>query len=140
MHPVEQNNVGLYKRPVALLDFASLYPSLFCAYNMCYSTLVHPDDVKSVGRENVIATPTGAVFVKTDIQKGLLPSLLAALMHGRTLTKQLLKEAKSEANRRVLDSRQKALKVVANAMYGFTGASTLLDVKLITRNGSCGMV
>ena len=34
MHPVENRTVGLYRTPVVVLDFASLYPSLFRAYNM----------------------------------------------------------------------------------------------------------
>ena len=35
--------VGYYDRPVATLDFASLYPSIMMAHNLCYTTLVHPD-------------------------------------------------------------------------------------------------
>lgn len=31
---------GYYDRPVATLDFASLYPSIMRAYNMCYSTMI----------------------------------------------------------------------------------------------------
>jgi DNA polymerase delta subunit 1 len=31
---------GFYKKPVATLDFASLYPSIMMAHNLCYSTLV----------------------------------------------------------------------------------------------------
>ena len=31
---------GFYKDPVATLDFASLYPSIMMAHNLCYSTLV----------------------------------------------------------------------------------------------------
>jgi DNA polymerase delta subunit 1 len=56
--PVDRNNGGdgvgytgatviepirdYYIDPVATLDFASLYPSIMMAHNLCYSTLVHP--------------------------------------------------------------------------------------------------
>jgi DNA polymerase delta subunit 1 len=42
MHPIENKTAGLYTTPVATCDFASLYPSLYRAYNLCYTTLVHP--------------------------------------------------------------------------------------------------
>jgi hypothetical protein len=42
LHPVENKTAGLYTTPVATCDFASLYPSLYRAYNLCYTTLVHP--------------------------------------------------------------------------------------------------
>jgi len=31
---------GFYKEPIATLDFASLYPSIMMAHNLCYSTLI----------------------------------------------------------------------------------------------------
>ena len=34
---------GFYKTPVATLDFASLYPSIMMAHNLCYSTLLPPN-------------------------------------------------------------------------------------------------
>jgi len=40
IHPIEQHTAGLYNDPVAVLDFASLYPSLIIAHNIDYSTLV----------------------------------------------------------------------------------------------------
>lgn len=114
--------VGLHKQPVVILDFASLYPSIYRAYNLCYSTLLHPDDVKTLNPNDYIVTPTGSFFVKPEVRPGILPSILAALMSARAATRQQLKSATSPGQRAVLDSRQKALKVTANALYGFTGA------------------
>ncbi len=34
---------GFYSEPIATLDFASLYPSIMMAHNLCYSTLVRWD-------------------------------------------------------------------------------------------------
>jgi len=31
---------AFYKLPIATLDFASLYPSIMMAHNMCYCTLL----------------------------------------------------------------------------------------------------
>ena len=36
--------VGYYRNPVATLDFASLYPSIMMAHNLCYTTLVPPKE------------------------------------------------------------------------------------------------
>ncbi|KAL3139857.1 hypothetical protein ABBQ38_004153 [Trebouxia sp. C0009 RCD-2024] len=127
MHPVDCNTVGLYKTPVAILDFASLYPSLYRAHNLCYSTLLHPDDVMGLPPEQTtpVLRPKANVkshFVKAGLRKGILPSILAALIEARGTTRAALKEASDPATRAILDSRQKALKLTANALYGFTGA------------------
>ena len=56
------------------------------------------------------------------MQAGILPSVLAALLQARAATRALLKQEIDAGRRAVLDSRQKAIKLVANALYGFTGA------------------
>lgn len=42
---------ALYKDPVAVLDFASLYPTLIRAYNVDFTTYVHAQDVPRLLRE-----------------------------------------------------------------------------------------
>lgn len=46
--------------PIATLDFASLYPSIMMAHNLCYTTLVDKatiDNQKLVLNEDYIQTP-----------------------------------------------------------------------------------
>jgi DNA polymerase delta subunit 1 len=37
---------GYYQEPCAVLDYASLYPSIMMAHNLCYSTIVPAYRVK----------------------------------------------------------------------------------------------
>lgn len=37
--------VGYYTEPIATLDFASLYPSIMMAHNLCYTTLVNANQL-----------------------------------------------------------------------------------------------
>ena len=83
--------MGLYRRPVAILDFASLYPSIYRAHNLCYSTLLHPDDAAALPPDQVTTTPTGAAFVKPGVRRGVLPSILAALITARAATREQLR-------------------------------------------------
>ncbi|KAF5833190.1 DNA polymerase family B-domain-containing protein [Dunaliella salina] len=123
LHPVESGTAALYSSPVAVMDFASLYPSIYRAHNLCYTTLVVPEDVEHVGLRNVVRSPSGHYFAMPHIQQGILPSILAALVTARARTRAALDALPAGAAAwAVLDSRQKALKVVANALYGFTGA------------------
>jgi DNA polymerase delta subunit 1 len=64
---------GFYKDPIATLDFASLYPSIMMAHNLCYTTLVRRQDVGKIAPEKYGKSPTGDVFVKADTHKGILP-------------------------------------------------------------------
>jgi DNA polymerase delta subunit 1 len=51
---------GYYNVPVATLDFASLYPSIMMAHNLCYTTLLDKSTIermKMVEGEDYILTP-----------------------------------------------------------------------------------
>lgn len=54
---------GFYKEPIATLDFASLYPSIMMAHNLCYSTLVPAHRVKNYKPEDLTKTPNGDYFI-----------------------------------------------------------------------------
>lgn len=40
---------GYYDVPIATLDFASLYPSIMMAHNLCYTTLLDKSTVDRLG-------------------------------------------------------------------------------------------
>ncbi|KAL4424029.1 hypothetical protein ABPG75_001330 [Micractinium tetrahymenae] len=111
---------GMHRHPVAVLDFASLYPSIYRAHNMCYSTLLHRADLQALPPEQVTLTPTGEAFVRPEVRQGVLPGILSALVAARSIAREQLKAAADPATRAVLDGRQKALKLTSNAVYGFT--------------------
>ena len=66
---MESSTARLYREPVVILDFASLYPSLFQAHNLCYTTLVHPDDVGLLPADSLSITPTGACPLRSPASR-----------------------------------------------------------------------
>merc|ERR1719330_1157603 len=115
---------GYYAKPIATLDFASLYPSIMMAHNLCYTTLLRPDQVRSMDAEQVTKAPTtGCCFVKRETRRGLLPMILEELLAARKRAKKAMAEAEDPLTKSVLNGRQLALKVSANSVYGFTGAT-----------------
>uniref|UniRef100_A0A673GM87 DNA polymerase n=1 Tax=Sinocyclocheilus rhinocerous TaxID=307959 RepID=A0A673GM87_9TELE len=115
---------GYYSVPIATLDFSSLYPSIMMAHNLCYTTLLQKSQVDKLGlaQEDFIKTPTGDLFVKSSVRKGLLPEILENLLSARKRAKAELKKETDPFKKQVLDGRQLALKISANSVYGFTGA------------------
>ena len=112
-----------YETPIATLDFASLYPSIMQAYNLCYSTLVNPTDVRGLDESKYAMSKNGSAFVHSHVKKGILPTILEELLSARKRAKKDMKNAPTEFERAVQNGRQLALKVSANSVYGFTGAT-----------------
>mmetsp|Transcript_25905 Transcript_25905/g.73198 ORF Transcript_25905/g.73198 Transcript_25905/m.73198 type:complete len:1072 (-) Transcript_25905:10-3225(-) len=114
---------GYYDKPIATLDFASLYPSIMMAHNICYCTLVPPGRGSGMNPDEVTRTPTGCNFVKAQTRKGLLPMILEELLTARKKAKKAMAVAEDPLTKSVLNGRQLALKISANSVYGFTGAT-----------------
>lgn len=141
---------GFYKDAVSCLDFASLYPSIMRALNMSYETLVSAETVTAMGWKELegkleavgvrtipdfsynnmqlttVMNRKNPIFVSATTRKGLLPEMLESVLHERKMVKKQMKKIldKTSTGYKVLDGRQLGLKVVANSMYGFTGATT----------------
>lgn len=117
---------GYYNVPIATLDFASLYPSIIQAHNLCYTTLLKKDVVESLNLqkdEDYIVTPNGDMFVTTKQRKGLLTQILEELLTARKQAKRELAVETDPFKKAVLNGRQLALKISANSVYGLTGAT-----------------
>ena len=63
------------------------------------------------------------LFVKPSLKKGLLCIILEDLISARKRAKADLKKETDPFKKAVLDGRQLALKISANSVYGFTGAT-----------------
>ena len=101
---------GLH-RDVAVIDFRSMYPSIMIKYNVSFDTL-------SLDGENI--SPAGHRFKKSP--EGFLPKALRNLLEERRKIQERLKRLGEESpEARILDARQRAVKLIANAIYGYTG-------------------
>lgn len=117
---------GYYDVPIATLDFASLYPSIIQAHNLCYTTLLNKtsvDKLHLVKDEDYIVTPNGDMFCTSKIRKGLLTQILEELLGARKRAKKELAVETDSFKKAVLNGRQLALKISANSVYGITGAT-----------------
>ncbi|KAF7178532.1 hypothetical protein CNMCM7691_007231 [Aspergillus felis] len=117
---------GYYGVPIATLDFASLYPSIIQAHNLCYTTLLNKNSVEKLKLkkdEDYIVTPNGDMFCTTKVRKGLLSQILEELLAARKRAKKELAVETDPFKKAVLNGRQLALKISANSVYGLTGAT-----------------
>ena len=129
---------GLYHSFVLLLDFNSLYPSIIQEFNLCFTTLKrHPQSTSSDSAEveGKLHSPTLSdvqgltcksceASGSTDLScahRCILPKTLKELVDGRRQVKKLMQSTSDEEQQNRLNIRQKALKLIANSMYGCLG-------------------
>ena len=137
-----------YTEPVVVLDFQSLYPSIMIAYNICYSTcigklenIVHAKGesydfgcishkvandtlISHVSDDNITITPNGVIFVKDNVQKGVLTKMLDGILNTRFMVKKSIQMHKDDKKlQRMLTARQLGLKLIANVTFGYTSAN-----------------
>lgn len=139
---------NFYKSPLLVLDFQSLYPSIMVAFNYCYSTLLcklhgfnprknnlgylkhnellpmmidffHKNDLLNI-------SPNGYVFVKRKVRQSMLAKMLEELLYVRVNIKRFMNSFKKNEFPelyKVFNSRQLAIKLIANVTYGYTSAT-----------------
>ncbi|QDQ69216.1 DNA polymerase catalytic subunit [Colobine gammaherpesvirus 1] len=121
---------GFYDDPVLVVDFASLYPSIMQAHNLCYSTFIpgdslhlHPE-LTSQDYETFHLSGGPVHFVKRHKRESLLSTLLTKWLSKRKEIRKTLASCKDPTMKTILDKQQLAIKVTCNAVYGFTGVAS----------------
>lgn len=115
---VLEPQTGLHNN-VAVLDFASMYPTLMRKCNLSPDTLVKPGD----------RVPENSVFVIPEVKHrfrkepdGFYRTVLSRLIDERsTIRDKLGKMSATSTGYKVLKERERALKVITNACYGYAG-------------------
>lgn len=111
---------GFYNKPVSVMDFSSLYPSIMISRNLCYTTMLTKEQHRVLGGTK---TPTDNYFCNAETKRGLLPRILVDLLASRKKIREDLEGEKDPVMRACLNGRQVAMKLCANSLYGFTGAT-----------------
>jgi DNA polymerase elongation subunit (family B) len=137
---------------VATWDFNSLYPNIMIGNNLCYVTMIRPsehkkyqkvphisndvnvadrdpdlgdddiDVVKKKKKEDIVFESRTFRFVKPEVKKGILPSILGVLLGSRTgIRSGMKKMIEGCADWIVGNMQQLSMKVCSNSVYGFTG-------------------
>ena len=121
---VLEAHAGAYYEPITALDFASLYPSIMMAHNLCFSTMVMGEaysDVPGVKYESWEVG--GQTYTFAQDVPSLLPVILAELKEFRKKAKKLMAEHRGTQMEEIYNGQQLAYKISMNSIYGFCGAS-----------------
>ncbi|MDE1825436.1 MAG: ribonuclease H-like domain-containing protein [Candidatus Micrarchaeota archaeon] len=105
---VKTPDAGIYEN-IVVLDFRGLYPSIIIAHNIDPSTLC-------TDCTDFFEAPNGAKFTKQ--MTGIMPLVLKLLIDERAEAKRAYKK---DPDNKELSARSTALKVLANAFYGYLG-------------------
>jgi DNA polymerase, archaea type len=109
---------GLHE-DIAVLDFKSMYPNIMITYNLSPDTYVAPEETEPESGV-YIAPEVGHRFRKSP--PGFYKEALTYLINVRNTIRQTMKTLNSKTVEfRVLDARQKAVKIITNAAYGYAG-------------------
>jgi DNA polymerase delta subunit 1 len=138
---VLQPQVGLYLDiPIAVMDYASLYPSSMIAENISHDTLVVDERYDNLEDYNyneieydvyegkgddkrVVGKKVCRFAEKKDGEKAILPRILAHLLKARKDTRKLIPLETNPFKKGILEGLQLSYKLTANSLYGQVGSS-----------------
>ncbi|MCX8171725.1 MAG: DNA polymerase II, partial [Candidatus Bathyarchaeota archaeon] len=104
---------------IAVLDFKSMYPSIMVAFNISPDTYIPPEE----------SEPPSGAYVAPEVNHrfkkephGFYCEVLSKLIKARDGIRDELKKIDSKSPEyKLLDARQRAIKVITNAAYGYAG-------------------
>ncbi len=115
---VFQPKPGFYK-DIVVFDYRSLYPSIITAHN------IGPESFKcdccKETKESKVPEFPEYWFCKKE--KKFLPTILEDVLLRRAEIKKQVKQATDEQEKKMLESRSYAFKLLANSFYGYLGFS-----------------
>jgi DNA polymerase delta subunit 1 len=114
---------GAYFTAVTVLDFASLYPSIIRAHNLCFSSIVMDDKYKDLpGVEYLDVHIDDKIHTFAQNTTSILPDLLADLAVQRKKYKKLMEKESDPSIKEIYNKTQLAYKVSMNSVYGILGS------------------
>jgi len=114
---VYDTKAGLWEWVIGL-DFSSMYPSQIIKHNICFTTYTRNK------ADAAHTSPVGAMFVPGEKRYGIVPRMVEGLLISRKQAKAAMKKAKDDgdmAKAEYYNRLQNAIKIMANATYGYFG-------------------
>ncbi|MEM2024950.1 MAG: DNA polymerase II [Desulfurococcaceae archaeon] len=103
---------------IAVLDFTSMYPSIMIKYNVGPDTIIRDKGCNE--EESYVAPEVRHCFRVAP--PGFFKSVLTKLLELRkSIREEMKKHPPGTYEHRLLDERQRAVKILANAAYGYMG-------------------
>ncbi len=107
---------GLHEN-VAVLDFSSMYPNLMVKHNLSPDTYLKPEEPV----EKVYVAPEVGHKFRVEPPGFYKQVLLELIEARRKIQKQMAKLEADNSLYKILDARQRSIKVITNATYGYCG-------------------
>lgn len=132
---LEPGSFGLKTGYIGETDFRSYYPSIICAFNLCFSTILNKEQMKKYKKQDylILIIDGKQIYVlKSSVKKGRISIIVNGLMEQRKVIKQKIKESKDQIEIENLEFKEKTLKTLANSFFGTLG-SVLVDNIIIAK-------
>ena len=103
---------------IAVLDFSSMYPNIMIKYNVGPDTFAQEEECEKIG---CFEAP-GTKYMFRKEPPGFYKRVLETLLKLRkSIREEMKKYPPQSIEYRVLDERQRSVKILANAAYGYMG-------------------